>query len=35
MLVHHNKNEFSKWREMEIFAETQVYFCDAGSPQQK
>ncbi|WP_374941060.1 IS30 family transposase [Spiroplasma citri] len=27
--------EFSKWREMEIFAETQVYFCDAGSPQQK
>ncbi|ALA97336.1 Spiroplasmavirus-related protein [Spiroplasma kunkelii CR2-3x] len=22
--------EFSKWREMEIFAETQVYFCDAG-----
>nr|CAK99757.1 transposase of is30 family n-terminal and c-terminal truncated protein [Spiroplasma citri] len=27
--------EFSEWREMEIFAETQVYFCDAGSPQQK
>ncbi|AXF96843.1 transposase of is30 family protein [Spiroplasma phoeniceum P40] len=27
--------EFSKWREMEIFAETQVYFCDPGSPQQK
>ncbi|PQP79153.1 IS30 family transposase [Spiroplasma sp. ChiS] len=27
--------EFSKWREMEIFAETQVYCCDAGSPQQK
>ena len=27
--------EFSKWREMEIFAETQVYFCDPGKPQQK
>ncbi|QED24163.1 IS30 family transposase [Spiroplasma citri] len=27
--------EFSKWREMEIFAETQVYFCDAGKPRQK
>ncbi|WP_425378555.1 IS30 family transposase [Spiroplasma endosymbiont of Polydrusus pterygomalis] len=27
--------EFSKWREMEIFAETQVYFCDPASPQQK
>ncbi|ALA97627.1 Spiroplasmavirus-related protein [Spiroplasma kunkelii CR2-3x] len=27
--------EFYKWREMEIFAETQVYFCDAGKPQQK
>jgi len=27
--------EFSKWKEMEIFAETQVYFCDAGKPQQK
>ncbi|ALA97747.1 Spiroplasmavirus-related protein [Spiroplasma kunkelii CR2-3x] len=27
--------EFYKWRELEIFAETQVYFCDAGSPQQK
>ncbi len=25
--------EFSKWREMEIFAETQVYFCDPGKPQ--
>ncbi len=22
--------EFSKWKEMEIFAETQVYFYDAG-----
>ncbi|WP_338966523.1 MULTISPECIES: IS30 family transposase [unclassified Spiroplasma] len=27
--------EFSKWRELEIFAETQVYFCDPGKPQQK
>ncbi|AXF95153.1 transposase of is30 family protein [Spiroplasma phoeniceum P40] len=27
--------EFSKWREMEIFTETQVYFCDPGSPNQK
>ncbi len=27
--------EFSKWREMEIFTETQVYFCDPGKPQQK
>ncbi len=27
--------EFSKWREIEIFAETQVYFCDPGKPQQK
>ncbi len=27
--------EFSKWKEMEIFAETQVYFCDPGKPQQK
>ncbi|ALA97447.1 Spiroplasmavirus-related protein [Spiroplasma kunkelii CR2-3x] len=27
--------EFSEWREMEIFAETQVYFCDAGKPRQK
>ncbi|ALA98157.1 Spiroplasmavirus-related protein [Spiroplasma kunkelii CR2-3x] len=27
--------EFYKWRELEIFAETQVYFCEAGKPQQK
>ncbi|WP_338993013.1 IS30 family transposase [Spiroplasma endosymbiont of Seladonia tumulorum] len=27
--------EFSKWREIKIFAETQVYFCDPGKPQQK
>ncbi|WP_374696426.1 IS30 family transposase [Spiroplasma endosymbiont of Polydrusus formosus] len=27
--------EFSKWREMEIFTETQVYFCDPSKPQQK
>ncbi|AXF96965.1 transposase of is30 family protein [Spiroplasma phoeniceum P40] len=27
--------EFSKWREMEIFDETQVYFCDPASPTQK
>lgn len=27
--------EFSKWREIEIFANTQVYFCDPGSPKQK
>ncbi|WP_253301716.1 IS30 family transposase [Spiroplasma endosymbiont of Phyllotreta cruciferae] len=27
--------EFSKWRELEIFAETQVYFCDPCKPQQK
>ncbi|WP_426605608.1 IS30 family transposase [Spiroplasma endosymbiont of Glossina fuscipes fuscipes] len=27
--------EFSKWRELEIFAETQIYFCDPGKPQQK
>ncbi len=27
--------EFSKWKEMEIFAETLVYFCDPGKPQQK
>ncbi|AXF96702.1 transposase of is30 family protein [Spiroplasma phoeniceum P40] len=27
--------EFTKWRGMEIFAETQVYFCDACKPSQK
>lgn len=27
--------EFSKWREIEVFAETKVYFCDPGSPKQK
>nr|CAK98242.1 transposase of is30 family protein [Spiroplasma citri] len=27
--------EFSEWREMEIFAETQVYFCDVSKPRQK
>ncbi|AXF95503.1 transposase of is30 family protein [Spiroplasma phoeniceum P40] len=27
--------EFSKWRELEIFAETHVYFCDPASPTQK
>ncbi len=27
--------EFSKWREMEIFTETQVYFCDPSKSQTK
>ncbi len=27
--------EFSNWREMETFSETQVYFCDPCKPQQK
>ncbi|ALA97802.1 Spiroplasmavirus-related protein [Spiroplasma kunkelii CR2-3x] len=27
--------EFYKWRKMEIFVETQVYFCDTGKHRQK
>ncbi|AXF95410.1 transposase of is30 family protein [Spiroplasma phoeniceum P40] len=34
-IITYRGKEFSKWREMEIFAEIQVYFCYLASPTQK